>query len=164
MESKLERLSISQDTPNRKKPTPAKKPRDMVADSWDDEAASSSSEAENDDATASKKSPVPDAPPPTPASPTSTFPSWGSQDQVPFAIRARDRDRRDDRRPEKSTTAAGRLIAAGLGMRAPKKTEEQKAYDRAMRENELKRKNKERQAQDMEREENEMAQEAMWES
>jgi pyruvoyl-dependent arginine decarboxylase (PvlArgDC) len=41
-----------------------------------------------------------------------------------------------EKRPEKSSAAAGRMIAGALGVKAPKKTEEGKAYERAVRENE----------------------------
>lgn len=164
MERKLDKLSINQDTAEKKRAMPGTKSRETVTDSWEDEAASSSSDTETDDILPSKKSPVPNAPPPTPASPNSAFPSWDSGDQIQFSTRMHDRDTDDRRRPEKSTAVAGRLIAAGLGMKAPKKTEEQKAYDRAARENEIKRKNKEKEAEEKEREENEKARATIWES
>ncbi|RMZ78722.1 hypothetical protein DV737_g3738, partial [Chaetothyriales sp. CBS 132003] len=66
------------------------------------------------------------------------------------------------RRPEKSTAAAGRMIAASLGIKAPKKTEEQRQYERAVREQEIKRKNREKEAREREREEDEKAKAAVW--
>ncbi|RMZ92418.1 hypothetical protein DV736_g322, partial [Chaetothyriales sp. CBS 134916] len=66
------------------------------------------------------------------------------------------------RRPEKTTAAAGRMIAASLGMKAPKKTEEQRQYDRAVREQEIKRKNREKEDLEREREEDEKAKAAVW--
>ncbi len=164
MESTLGRLSVNHDPPKQKKAGSEKKSRSTVADSWDDEASSSNSDTEVDDITQSQKSPVPDAPPPALASPNSSFPSWDSQDLVQTSTRTGNRESEDRRRPEKSTAVAGRLIAAGLGMRAPKKTEKQKAYDRAVRENEMKRRNKEKEAKDKEREANEKAQTVIWES
>jgi hypothetical protein len=164
MESKLGRLSINQDTSKAKKVKPGNKAREIIAESWDDEAESSNSDTDVDHITPSKKSPIPNAPPPTPASPRSAFPSWDSHEQMQFSTRVGDGDNEDRRRPEKSTAVAGRLIAAGLGMRAPKKSEEQTAYDRAAKENERKRRNKEKQAKDKEREENEKAQTGIWES
>lgn len=164
MESRLERLSIDHDSQKKSKVTPKEKSRDAVADSWDDEAESSNPDTEADDTTPSGKSPLPNAPPPTPASPSSGFPSWDSHDQIQSSTRTGNRDSEDRRRPEKSTAVAGRLIAAGLGLRAPKPTEEQKAYDRAIRENEIKRRNREKEAKDKERLENEKAQTVMWES
>jgi hypothetical protein len=163
MDSKLERLSIKQHTPKKNRPSPANKPEKVLADSWDDEATSSSSEIDVEDLTKCKKSPVPDAPPPTPASPSSGFPSWDTQDRT-LSGRISDRDNEEQRRPEKSTAAAGRFIAAGLGMRTPKKTEEQKAYDKAARENEIRRRNKENELKYKEREEDEKARAAIWES
>lgn len=88
----------------------------------------------------------------------------GFPNQLPFSAQMGERDSDDRKRPEKSTAVAGRLIAAGLGMRAPKQTEEQKAYDRAIRENEIKRRKKEKEEKDKERLEIEKAQTVMWES
>ncbi|KAK2932270.1 hypothetical protein FoTM2_006728 [Fusarium oxysporum f. sp. vasinfectum] len=36
-----------------------------------------------------------------------------------------------DKRPEKTDAVARRMIAAGLGLKAPKQTEEQRAYQRS---------------------------------
>lgn len=69
-----------------------------------------------------------------------------------------------DFRPEKQTAVAGRLIAGALGVRAPKKTEEQRQYDNAMKEKELKRRNKERGNHKRETEEAEKAKAAIWDS
>jgi hypothetical protein len=164
MESKLQRLSIKHDAPAQRKTASKTKSSETVADSWDIDAESTDSDTDIEGAFHSKKSPVPNAPPPTPASPSSAFPSWESQDPVRFSSRLGDRESEERRRPEKSTAVAGRLIAAGLGVRAPKRTEDQKAYDRAVRENEAKRRNKEKEAKGKEREENEKAQTAVWDS
>ncbi|KIW31562.1 uncharacterized protein PV07_03198 [Cladophialophora immunda] len=67
------------------------------------------------------------------------------------------------RRPEKTTATASRMIAAGLGMKAPKKNEEQKQYDRAVREQEMKRRNKEKEEREREKEDDEKAKAAVWE-
>ena len=163
MEPKLAKLSINQDTPKKPRAKQPSKSPEPVADSWDDEVDSSDTEPEVDDAVPPKKSPVPNAPPPTPASPSSGFSSWGFQDSLTPSTQIGEHNE-NQRRPEKSTAVAGRLIAAGLGMKAPMKTEEQKAYDRALRENEIKRRNKEREAKEKEREENEKARTVMWES
>ena len=159
MESKLERLSINQDPPKKQKAGPKNKYTEIVADSWDDEPASGDSDTGVEHAIQLQKSSVPNTPPPTPA-----FPSWEVMDPNQVKPWIDSRDSAHQRRSEKSTAAAGRLIAAGLGMRAPKKTEEQRAYERAMRENEIKRRNKEKEARDKEREENEKAQTLIWES
>ncbi len=68
-----------------------------------------------------------------------------------------------DVRPEKTTQTAARMIAGALGVRAPKRTEEQRAYDRAARENERKRRERdgeERRAAEAQRE---RAVKAVWE-
>jgi hypothetical protein len=54
------------------------------------------------------------------------------------------------------------MIAGALGVKAPKKTEEQKAYDRAIKENEIKRRNQEREAAARAKEEAERAKAAVW--
>jgi hypothetical protein len=56
------------------------------------------------------------------------------------------------------------MIAAGLGVRAPKKTEEQRKYDRAVKEQEIRRKNREKQNLERERVEDERAKAAVWDS
>ncbi|KAM7196384.1 hypothetical protein V8F20_007043 [Naviculisporaceae sp. PSN 640] len=175
------------------KPKAAKKKKAPVADSWEDEDVSSSeSEHEQDPATAStskdgSSSAGTSAPPPTPMSPT-----YGSQrpfsptglgaqsfDRKPTAAAgpyydgpadsfgpsgvsvAGDRDTRA--RPEKTDAVARRMIAASLGLKAPKLTEEQKAYDRAIREKEKRRKEEERALQKKREEEAAKAKQAVWE-
>lgn len=66
------------------------------------------------------------------------------------------------RRPEKTTATASRLIAAGLGIKPPKKTEEQRQYDRAVREQEIRRRNKEKEDKERQREAEEKAKAAVW--
>ena len=58
---------------------------------------------------------------------------------------------------------ARRMIAAGLGLKVPKQTEEQKAYDRAVREKERKRRQQEREEQKRKEAELEKAKQAIWE-
>ena len=65
-------------------------------------------------------------------------------------------------RPEKQIAVAGRLIAGALGVRTPKKTDEQKQYDKAMKENEVKRREKERDTKRREEEELQKAKAAVW--
>jgi hypothetical protein len=66
------------------------------------------------------------------------------------------------RRPEKTDAVAKRLIAGALGVRAPKMTDEQRAYERAGREREAKRRNAEREAAKRAEEEKEKAKVAVW--
>lgn len=171
-------------------PKAAKKKKAPVADSWEDEDVSSSeSEHEQDPATlpASKDgscSAGTSAPPPTPMSPT-----YGSQRPFsPTGLGAQSFDRkpttagpyyngpadnfgptgvsggdRDTRaRPEKTDAVARRMIAGALGLKAPKLTEEQKAYDRAVREKEKRRKEEERELQKKREEEAAKAKQAVW--
>lgn len=65
-------------------------------------------------------------------------------------------------RPEKTDAVAKRMIAGALGVKAPKKTEEQRAYDRAIKEKEIKRRNQEKEAAARAKEEAERAKAAVW--
>jgi hypothetical protein len=65
-------------------------------------------------------------------------------------------------RPEKTDAVAKRMIAGALGVKATKKTEEQKAYDRAIKEKEIKRRNQEKEAVARAKEEAERAKAAVW--
>ena len=73
------------------------------------------------------------------------------------------RDTRDTARPEKTDAVAKRMIAGALGVRAPNRTEEERRYERAVREKEVKRRNGEREAAVRAREEAERAKVAVWE-
>jgi hypothetical protein len=131
-----------------------------VADSWEDE------DSEEDDDT---ETPVshqhPSAPPPTPISPSHA--SSADTFVSPFGYRpdagSDVRSERMGARSDKTDAVAKRLIAGALGVRAPKKTEEQKAYDAALREKELKRRREEKEAQAKAVEEAEKAKRAIWE-
>jgi hypothetical protein len=56
-------------------------------------------------------------------------------------------------RPEKTTAVAGRLIAGALGIQAPKRTDEEKEYDRVMREKKRKRRTEQKEREAREKEE-----------
>ncbi|KAG8626863.1 hypothetical protein KVT40_005808 [Elsinoe batatas] len=71
-------------------------------------------------------------------------------------------DGSSDKRPEKSTAVASRLIAAGLGVKAPRRTEEQREYDKAMRAQEAKKREREREEERRRKEESERAKRAIW--
>ena len=156
MESKIQELS--------KKKALTK---EEVADSWEDDALSDSSlenegheqeEQVTKKPNATKKSPerlsMPKAQPPTFLSPRPNAPDWSSQGPSDF--------REARRRPEKSTAVAGRLIAGALGVKAPKKTEEQRAYERSIKEQEIRRRNREKEQHEKERLEDEKAKESVW--
>lgn len=153
----IKTLSINTDPPK-----VTHKPRDSaVADSWDDELAD-----DIGDIPASGSTGSPYAPPPTPASPT----AYKEREQYPRAMsstparvqRNKSPSSDPDKRPEKSTAVANRLIAGALGVKAPRRTEEQRKYDRAIKEQEIRRKNKEKEDLKRKQEESEKAKAAIW--
>ncbi|KAF1992833.1 hypothetical protein P154DRAFT_528205 [Amniculicola lignicola CBS 123094] len=160
---------------------PAAKPKSRpVADSWDEDSGSDTeTESANPSSSSTSAkdslSPIntnasydsPNPPPPTPASPTpfefpDNIPALGEQ-------RSRDGSRGGSgtvspaRRPEKTTAVAGRLIAGALGVRAPKRTEEEREFDRAVREKERRRRDEERNREKREKEAAEARKRAVWE-
>jgi hypothetical protein len=162
--STLTHLKLSTTSPQKPLHKPKSKP---VADSWDDEDASSGSDTETESAdTKPTLSPIstvasneisPHPPPPTPASPT---PFELPYDNAPGA-----RGRGSvglDKRPEKTTAVAGRLIAGALGVRAPKRTEEEREFDKAVREKERRRRAEEKEREAREKEEVERRKKAVW--
>lgn len=136
------------------------KPKAKVADSWEDESISSESSADEEDgqATGSTSVPAPQAyhddsaPPLAPSSRPSQWSSPGPQNNEV-----------SQRRPEKQTAVASRIISHALGVRT-KRTEEQRAYDRTVIENERKKRERERELDKQRREEEEKAKQAVWES
>lgn len=156
VDSILDRLSLS-DAHNHPAPN-----KSAVADSWEDDI-SSGEDTEKEPARRGED--IPAAPPPTPVSPTKPA-SWSETDSTGIYSSAQtshgDSTHRPSTRPEKQTAVAGRLIAGALGVRAPKKTDEQKAYDLAMKEKEAKRRNRERESQARAKQDAERAKAAMW--
>ncbi|RAL13239.1 uncharacterized protein BO97DRAFT_389095 [Aspergillus homomorphus CBS 101889] len=162
-------------------PSALKKKAAPVADSWEDEVDEGVSEPEESSdpksATSSRDelavlspsiraSEGPLDPPPTPLSPqtssTLPWPSYGNAGPVPRSSDAKSPV--SGRRPEKQTAVANRMIAGALGIRAPKRTEEQRAYDRAVKEQEIKRRNREREEAAKVKEEEEKAKAAVWDA
>jgi hypothetical protein len=138
-------------------------------DSWEDEELSSGEETDRPLSTQTSAD-YPNAPPPTPISPTSPYSirepggfhnpfedSWTTASVSKLGLR-------NDRnvRPEKTDGVARRLIAGALGVKAPKRTEEQRAYDRAVKEKEMKRRNGEKEAKMRAEEEVARAKAAAW--
>ncbi|KAF0330292.1 hypothetical protein RB213_013399 [Colletotrichum asianum] len=159
--SSLSKLTLDGD----KKPAKtAKKTKKPVVDSWEDE------DLDDDDEEEEAKPPGGDgskAPPPTPISPTyntasHSFPPYGTADST-GAWAAGAPPAGGPRRPEKTDAVARRMIASALGVKVPKQTEEQKAYDRAVREQERKRREEEKAAERKKQEETESAKAAIWE-
>lgn len=66
-------------------------------------------------------------------------------------------------RPEKTTATAARIIAGALGVKAPKRTDEQRQYDKAAREKELKRRQREKEELERTKRDREAAIRAAWE-
>lgn len=159
----IKALSVNTDPP--KVATRSIKPSadSPVADSWDDEVTDTlhqmpASTLSTDAHTLSRPptSEGPYAPPPTPSSPSVYA------DQLNRPLRSHSPAIDPEKRPEKSTAVANRLIAGALGVRAPKRTEEQRKYDRAMKEQEIRRKNKEKEEEKRKQEEAEKAKAAIW--
>ncbi|KAK5651560.1 hypothetical protein OQA88_11925 [Cercophora sp. LCS_1] len=182
--SAMSKLSLETSPPS--KAQKAKKNTGVVAvaDSWEDEAVSSDSEAGDDLASDHEQNPDQDgkknsrgssqagtaAPPPTPMSPT-----YGSK--RPFSPNTTTFDLPYNtevansaagtavpgKRPEKTDAVARRMIASALGVKVPKQTEEQKQYDRAIREKERRRREEEKELQRKKEEEAAKARQAVWE-
>jgi hypothetical protein len=157
--SSLSHLSLDS---NKKASKPVKKSKKPVADSWEDEDVTS--ESDSDEAAPDRGSnALPSAPPPTPISPTYKSDSpWSPMTDVTSAFGSNGPDSTGSRRPEKTDAVARRMIASALGVKAPKQTEEQRAYDRAIREQEKKRRDEERATERKRQEEAEKAKSAMW--
>ena len=67
-----------------------------------------------------------------------------------------------EKRPEKSNATAGRMIAGALGLKGPKMTEEQKKYEKAVREKERRRIENEREEGRRREDEANKAKRAVW--
>ncbi|TKA28634.1 hypothetical protein B0A50_02961 [Salinomyces thailandicus] len=174
--SSLDKLSISDSS----KASPKQKRTDP-AEFWEDEA-----DTEPDSGTASplqqvSSSDYPGAPPPTPASPSfsssktmegspyQTFPPYGMggplQDRhsgTGSSLAQRAAGGGEEKRPEKSTAVASRLIAAGIGRRPPRRTKEQREYDQAMRIQEKKKRDQAKAEEEKKVAERQKAKAAIW--
>lgn len=152
-----------------------------VAESWEDEELDSGTETPTEAPGPSLKQinsndDPPGPPPPTPISPAQSNPlyDWSPAHQLgggrpqPVSGSGPGTPRSDSdserKRPEKTTATAGRMIAASLGLKAPKKTEEQRQYERATKEQEIKRRNREKEMKEQESVDDEKAKAAMWTS
>lgn len=170
----LKKMSISGKSKTRKA---------APADSWEDEAdRDSDTETDGVGITTSPERPSPSniqiaPPPPTPVSPSAgrerglhhpafsplSFPVAFEGANTPDQTRPRTgTEGGEDKRPEKTTAVAARLIAAGLGQRAPKRTQEQREYDQAMRIQEKKKRDQAREEEERKKREKEAAQKAIW--
>ncbi|KAI9665230.1 MAG: hypothetical protein M1829_005768 [Trizodia sp. TS-e1964] len=152
-----------------------------TTNSWEDEAASDDNSLSTPRTALNPAGQgLPKAPPPTPISPSlaSSSPfSTRSADlssaavllaQDPFANSSPRAARRAggpqaDTRPEKTDAVAQRMIAGALGVRTPKRSDEQREYDRAVRESELKRRTAEKEQKRCAEEDAARAKLAVWE-
>ncbi|EMD01084.1 hypothetical protein BAUCODRAFT_194891 [Baudoinia panamericana UAMH 10762] len=152
--SSLDKLTISGKQQKKKQP----------AESWEDE------DSEEDSGTTTPIRPVssssyPDAPPPTPSSPSfspgkgTPYQSFPPADYDESSYTAKGSD---ERRPDKSTAVASRLIAAGIGQKAPKRTKEQREYDQAVKIQEKKRRDQIKAEEERRKAESERAKQAIW--
>jgi hypothetical protein len=159
LESTLNKLSINAQPT--KSPAASKKQKEQVAESWEDEDEDSGEDTDVPNSALQPNS-FPAAPPPTPISP-----SISSADRDAFVSpygygSTLAPTPRAGPRPEKTDAVAKRMIAGALGVKAPKMTEEQRAYDRAVKEKEMKRRNMEREASARAEEDAEKAKAAAW--
>lgn len=136
-----------------------------MSESWDDEELEDSGEETDRPLSHQQSADYPSAPPPTPISPSTSFgrePAYvnpyGYSEDV-----AGPRKEREGKRPDKTDAMAKRMIAGALGVRAPKRTEEQKEYDKAIKEKEAKRREKEKDERVKEQAEKERQKVAIWE-
>lgn len=149
-----------------------------VADSWEDEdedeQATSDSDTEPDTGRGrgtDNGNAGTQAPPPTPMSPT--YNTSGIRSLSPAGVTSPtylpgiDEDSASSsgspKRPEKTDAVARRMIAGALGMRVPKLSEEQRAYDKAVREKERKRREEEQEKERRRQIEAEKAKQSAWE-
>jgi hypothetical protein len=160
LESSLTKLSLHP-TPS-KSSSAFKKKQEPVAESWEDEELEDSSENTDRPISPQQSADYPAAPPPTPISPKS-HETFISPYGYGVGMDGASERERPGVRPEKTDAVAKRMIAGALGVRAPKKTEEQKAYDRAIKEKEIKRRNAEKEAAAGAKQEAERAKAAVWE-
>ena len=173
--SSVSKLSLNPPKAKGRKDTKARAPKKSkpVADSWEDEETTSGSDTEsglpahetNDDDEAEEGAGT-QAPPPTPISPnysTAPSPAVTSPSSPPGFDQDPAIDFGPATRPEKTDAVARRMIAGALGVRAPKPTEEQRAYDRAVREKERKRREEDQEKEQKRLAEAEKAKKSVWE-
>lgn len=148
VQSSLKNLTISPNATAK----PKSKPKQAVADSWeDDESSDDGTEASGSQHAGTS------APPPTPINA-----SYSHEATTSSPASSRGDDFSPDRRPEKTDAVARRMIVAGLGLKAPKQTEEQKAYQRSIREQEKRKKEQDKADQSRREEEAAKAKAAVW--
>ncbi|KAH0360902.1 hypothetical protein KCU65_g9094, partial [Aureobasidium melanogenum] len=145
------------------------KPATEVADSWEEEASADQEASSTPTAQTSTSTPEPAAVPQSTYLPPhlkyrSAAPSPPSRSLTPPSRSTTpSSSTSSERRPEKTNAVAHRLIAGALGVKVPRRTEEQRAYDKAMREQEKRKRDKEREAKKKAEEDAAKAKAAIWE-
>ena len=149
--------SLSQKSDREPQKPGTSKSKAVVADSWEDDDSESGDQVPVLPATTSSP------PSTTPLSSTFTAAAsaW-SPDPYPTGDDPASGESTPSRRPEKTDAVARRMIVAGLGLKAPKQTDEQKAYQKSIREQEKKRRELEKLHEQRQREADERAKAAMW--
>lgn len=160
----MSQLSLDKSTAK----TSKSKVKEPVADSWEDEDLSSDSDGEvPQDSTKKGSHHLPSTPPSTPITwsrenKTDQDRPWPTPGDPSASLTGMRSSTTEQRRPEKTDAVARRMIAGALGVKAPKLTDEQKAYDRAIREQEKKKREEEREAERKRQEDAEKAKAAIW--
>ncbi|KAE8443341.1 hypothetical protein EG329_001984 [Mollisiaceae sp. DMI_Dod_QoI] len=160
LESSLKILSLN---PQPSKSATSFKKKQPVSESWEDEELENSGDETDRPLSPQQSADYPSAPPPTPISPSTSFARETFKSPHGYGTDTGTDARVERARPEKTDAVAKRMIAGALGVKAPKKTEEQKAYDKAIKEKEIKRRNQEKEAAARAKEEAERAKVAVWE-
>ena len=161
LESSLNKLSIRPEPPSS---TAARKNKQKVTESWEDDELEDSGDDADRPLSHQQSADFPLAPPPTPISPSTSFAREGFISPYGYSADggSAGRPERSSARPDKTDAMAKRMIAGALGVRAPKRTEEQKAYDKAIKEKEIKRRNLEKEAAARAKEDAEKQKAAIW--
>ena len=170
--STMSQLSIDPSKKPSDKSKSQSKPQKPVVDSWEDEDLSDPDEdgsvrdtEPSTGPTTPSRNHIPSPPPPTPISPVASYSSgsvWPSTNDPGYGGTTSPTGPETSTRPEKTDAVARRMIAAGLGIKAPKQTEEQKAYQKAMKDQEKKRRELEKAAEQKKRDDAEKAKTAIW--
>lgn len=184
--SSLGKLKIDDKIKSRKA-EPAESWEDEVGEEEEDNSANNNNDDNNleEEDRKSISTPIrpnfPGPPPPTPSSPTEaqkrdlqyqnfgplSYYDTGTPPSSASLSRGNSNsggsgDTPPERRPDKTTAVASRLIAAGLGQRAPKRTPEQREYDQAMKVQEKKKRDKAKAEEEQKRRDTEAAKKAIW--
>jgi len=153
---------LSQDS--NKSVRPQAKLNSAIPDSWEEEGdPESDHDQEGGTEQEDGNNDMPSAPPPTPCSPSyGSLRPWTAHGGETSPISSRSPDLSSGRRPEKTDAVARRMIAGALGLKAPKQTEEQKVYQKAIAEKERKRREEEKADAQKQMDEVERARAAIW--